>query len=444
MRFEPIGLLVPEILLPKPGTDLTKWAVAACDQYTSQPEYWERVREFVGQSPSTFHIILPEAYLEETDPEKASGKINAAMDDYLKNVLVAEKPGFILTERTTARGSSRKGLMAALDLERYDFREGSKSLIRATEGTVIERLPARIKIRQHAPLESPHIMVLIDDPERTVIEPLLKKGFRKVYDFDLMENSGHIKGYLVDDEKAANEVAAALAALAEPEAFRKRYGVKDPDVLLFAMGDGNHSLATAKEIWEGIKKRAGDSQAVMDHPARYALVELVNLHDESLTFESIDRVAFNCDLNDMLECMEAYYSAQGSTFSVDGRGSRDEVEAVPSRLPDAHRISFVTKDSAGTITVGRPRHTLEVGTLQTFLDGYMKDRKDVRIDYIHGEEIVKSLASQGNTVGFFLPAISKLDFFRTIIVDGVLPRKTFSMGHADEKRFYLECRNITR
>ncbi len=442
MLFDNIGLLVPEILLPREGADLTKWAVVACDQYTSQPEYWERVRDFVGQSPSTFHIILPEAYLEECDSEEAARKINKNMEEYLnRNILVPCRSGFILVDRATGHGSSRKGLVVALDLERYDFREGSKSLIRATEGTVIDRLPPRIKIRQGAPIESPHIMVLIDDPGKTVIEPLFKKGLQKVYDFDLMEGSGHIRGYLANGEKTLAGIAEALAELADPDVFQEKYQTKDRNVLLYAMGDGNHSLATAKEIWEKLKRDAAGTDAVMKHPARYALVELVNLHDEALTFEPIDRVVFNCPADDMLKRMESYYTAQGSTFSVSMCDTTDALQTIPSKLPDTHRISFVTKSSCGTISIRNPKLTLEVGTLQSFLDEYIKDT-GIRIDYIHGEKIVNDLASRPDTVGFFLPAISKFDFFRTIIKDGVLPRKTFSMGHADEKRFYLECRKI--
>ncbi len=442
MLFNDIGLLAPEILLPREGTDLTRWAVVACDQYTSQPEYWERVRDFVGRSPSTFHIILPEAYLEECDSEEAARKINRTMTEYLdKDVLVPCSPGFILVDRATAHKSSRKGLVVALDLEHYDFHEGSTSLIRATEGTVIDRLPPRIKIRQEAPIESPHIMVLIDDPGRTVIEPLFKKDLRKVYDFDLMEGSGHIRGYLVSGEQTLAEVAEALSKLADPDAFQEKYGVKDRNVLLYAMGDGNHSLATAKEIWEKLKKDAPDPAGVMGHPARFALVELVNLHNEALTFEPIDRVVFNCPVNDMLKRMESYYTAQGSSFSVDMCDTRDAFRTIPPRLPDTHRVSFVTSGSCGMISIRNPRLTLEVGTLQSFLDEYIKDT-GIKIDYIHGEKIVNELASRPDTVGFFLPAISKFDFFRTIVKDGVLPRKTFSMGHADEKRFYLECRKI--
>lgn len=444
MLFDDIGLLVPEILLPREGTDLKKWAVVACDQYTSQPEYWERVRDFVGKSSSTFHIILPEAYLEECDSEEAARKINKNMEDYLDSgILQPCPPGFILVDREIGHGSSRKGLVVALDLERYDFREGSTSLIRATEGTVIDRLPPRIKIRQEAPIESPHIMVLIDDPGKTVIEPLFNKGLQKTYDFELMEDSGHIRGYLVNGKETLSGIAEALAALADPDTFQEKYQIKDRNVMLYAMGDGNHSLATAKEIWEKLKNDAADREAVMEHPARFALVELVNLHDEALTFEPIDRVVFNCPAHDMLKRMESYYTAQGSEFSVSLCDAAGDLTPIPPKLPDTHRISFVTQSSCGTISIRNPKLTLEVGTLQSFLDEYIKDT-GIRIDYIHGEKIVKDLASRPDTVGFFLPAISKFDFFRTIIKDGVLPRKTFSMGHADEKRFYLECRKILR
>jgi hypothetical protein len=397
MLFDDIGLLAPEILLPRHGIDLTKWAVVACDQYTSQPDYWERVRDFVGTDPSTFHIILPEAYLEECDSEKAAAKINTAMKKYLEEgVVKAEKRGFVLVDRKTARGSSRKGLVVALDLERYDFHEGSKSLIRATEGTVIERLPPRIKIREGAPLESPHIMVLIDDPGRTVIEPLFGKGLSKVYDFDLMEESGHITGYLVDGEAVINETVSALRKLADREVFRKKYQVTDADVLLYAMGDGNHSLATAKEIWEGLKRDASDRTAVMRHPARYALVELVNLHDEALTFEPIDRVVFNCDFEDMIKAMEKFFTAQGSIFSVKRCGSGEKFQSIPERTPGTHRISFVTAASRGTIVIDKPRHSLEVGNLQAFLDDYLKGT-GAKVDYIHGEEIVTGLGTKPAT-----------------------------------------------
>jgi hypothetical protein len=444
MEYEHIGLSIPEILLPREGVDLTKWAVVACDQYTSQPAYWEEVKRFVGTSPSTFHLILPEAYLEQCDPRKEAERINASMNEYLGNgVLLSQGPGFILVERSTAHGATRRGLVVSLDLECYDFRENSRSLIRATEGTVVDRLPPRIKIRENAPLETPHIMVLIDDPGKTVIEPLFAGNQEMVYDFDLMENSGHIRGYRISGEKSIDAVAGALQRLADPAAFGKKYGVEGRDVLLYAMGDGNHSLATAKEIWEGLKSGAADREAVMNHPARYALVELVNLHDDGLTFEPIHRVVFNARIEDMLPAMESFFAAQGSPFSVAGCAARGEFTPSAAKEPGAHRISFVSGQACGTVSIGNPKLTLEAGTLQSFLDAHVSNTPAGKIDYIHGDDTVLDLASKPDTVGFFLPAISKHDLFRTIILDGALPRKTFSMGHADEKRFYLECRKIT-
>ena len=445
MEYERIGLSVPEILLPRQGADLTRWAVVACDQYTSQPGYWERVKRFVGSAPSTFHLILPEAYLEESDPLKEAERISASMNEYLEQgVLVSQGPGFVLVERTTARGAVRRGLMVALDLECYDFHENSRSLIRATEGTVVDRLPPRIKIRENAPLEAPHIMVLIDDPEKTVIEPLFAGDLETVYDFDLMENSGHVRGYRIRRKETLDAVARALERLADPALFAEKYGVEGKDVLLYAMGDGNHSLATAKEIWEAMKNTAADRKAVMDHPARYALVELVNLHDESLTFEPIHRVVFNTGLDEIFSSMESFYTAQGSSFSVRRCISCNDFQPYPAKESGAHLISFVSGRECGTISIGRPRLSLEAGTLQSFLDACLPGMQAGKVDYIHGDETVRELASRPGTTGFFLPAISKLDFFRTIILDGTLPRKTFSMGHADEKRFYLECRKIIR
>ncbi|MFY9397148.1 MAG: DUF1015 domain-containing protein [Desulfomonilia bacterium] len=444
MKFDHIALEAPEILLPRKGIDLTKWAVVACDQYTSQPEYWEEVRRRVGEDPSTFHLILPEAYLKGCDPEEESRRIEEAMNRYLETgVLVSMGRGFILVERTMPGGAVRKGLVAALDLERYDYHQGSQSLIRATEGTVVDRLPPRTRIRRNAPLELPHIMVLIDDPEKTVIEPLFAGDREPVYDFELMQGGGHIRGWRIGSAEAVGSVARAIERLADPRAFREKYGVQSSEVLLYAMGDGNHSLATAKEIWEGIKASAPDAGEVMDHPARYALVELVNLHDTGLVFEPIHRVVFNAGADGLLKSMEDFFTAQGSAFSVqqqpDGR-----FEPYPAKEPGTHVFSFVSLEKSGIITLSQPALTLEAGSLQAFLDAYTAAHPEVAVDYIHGDDTLASLASRPQTVGFYLPAISKHELFRTIIVDGVLPRKTFSMGHAHEKRFYLECRKITR
>ena len=286
--YSDIGIQIPNIYLPKAGTDLTRWAVIACDQFTSQPEYWQKVTEFVGGAPSTLNLILPEVFLEKPDVADRIQQIQSNMRAYLDNGMLKSREGLIYVERSVA-GKRRKGIVLSVDLECYDFNKGSASLIRATEGTIVERLPPRMKIRQGAALELPHILVLIDDPLRTVIEPLeaAKNGLEKLYDFELMLGSGQLRGYAVD-EKTEAKVVKALRGLARPEVFAAKYGIgKDHPVLLFAMGDGNHSLATAKAVWENMKPQAGP-----DHPARYALVEIENIHDDGLEFEPIHRVLF--------------------------------------------------------------------------------------------------------------------------------------------------------
>ena len=437
MNFEKIGLHVPEILLPKDGSDMTKWAVVACDQYTSQPEYWKNAMDLVGDTPSTLNLILPEVYLETPREEELVSEVNRNMKKYLEeNILVKQKPGFILVDRKTSKASSRKGLVVGLDLEHYDFREGSKTLIRATEGTIVDRLPPRIKVRKDAPIELPHIMVLIDDPDKTIIEPLFDMDLEKTYDFELMMQSGHIKGYRIDNENTINIIAEKLAQLSDPETFNQKYNVENQAVLLYAMGDGNHSFATAKAIWEELKKSGQSTEEIMSHPARYALVELVNLHDEGLEFEPIHRVVFNVDTKDMFEKMDAFYSAQRSELSIKKVESEQETE-------NAHVVSFVTGNETGALIIKNPKLILEVATLQSFLDSYLENNKQAKIDYVHGKEVVSELGSKPGNVGFFLEPMSKHDLFKTIILDGALPRKTFSMGEADEKRFYLECRKIT-
>ena len=446
MFFDEIGLKVPRVLLPAPGVDLRKWAVVACDQYTSEPEYWERVKAFVGGAPSTLNITLPEIFLDSPAEDRMIEGINRTMRKYVEDrVLVEHKPGFVLIDRQTVRVQSRKGLLVALDLEKYDFSEGSQSLIRATEGTILERIPPRVRIRKDAPLELPHIMVLIDDPSKTVIEPLFNKKRDKLYETDLMMDSGRVTAYLVDDEGSIHWIQEKLAGLADPGRFARKYGVDGKGVLLYAMGDGNHSLATAKTIWETLKAGASDKKAVMGHPARFALVELVNVHDEGLEFEPIHRVVFNANPAAMLERMTPFYKAQGSEFSVKACGSREEAFAA-ARARDGgrpcHRIVYSAAGAFGAIRVTDPKRTLESGTLQSFLDPFLKAEKDAKIDYIHGDDVVEELSSKPGSIGFYLPPMRKSDLFRTVVIDGALPRKTFSMGEASEKRFYLECRGI--
>ena len=447
MYFDKIALQVPTILLPKTGLDLTKWAVIACDQYTSQPEYWDEVERLTAGEPTTLNLIFPEVHLEEPNGDERIRTINATMDRYLdEGILVPQLPGFILVDRATETVPSRKGLMVALDLEQYDYRPETATLIRATEGTILDRLPPRIRVREKAHIELPHIMVLIDDPEQTVIEPLCERQLPVAYDFPLMQNGGHLKGWRVDDPADIRQVADALSRLADPRRFTERYRVEDKPVVLYAMGDGNHSFATAKVIWEKLKETSADREAIMDHPARYALVELVNIHDPGLEFEAIHRVLFDIDFDRLIRQAEEFYQKVGARFSCEFCGDLDSLPEKCRRLDreGRHLIPFIAGDRYGLFVIDNPPLHLVVATLQAFLDRFLVASPKSRIDYIHGEGTVTALGKRPGNLGFYLPAISKHDLFRTIILDGALPRKTFSMGEADEKRFYMECRKISR
>lgn len=416
--FSPANILIPS----GERCDLTAWSVVACDQYTSEPKYWEKAEKTVGERPSSLRITFPEIYLGREGKEQRINAINSTMESYLAQGIFEEYPdSFIYTERTLAGGGTRKGLIGRIDLEAYDYSKGSQSPVRATEGTVLERIPPRVAIRKDAALEIPHIMLLIDDPKRTVIEPVARKKneLEKIYDFDLMLDGGHIEGYLANSE--AGNIGEALTALADKEGFEKRYNVSDRGVLLFAVGDGNHSLATAKECFERIKATMPREQWEK-HPARYALVEVVNLHDSSLDFEPIHRVVFEVNTNHLLQELTRYYDV-----------SFDET--------DGQSFSYITATGEGSMKINNPSSNLTVGSLQNFLDWYI-GRFGGRIDYIHGDEVVRALSANLGTIGFLLPNISKAELFPTVILDGALPRKTFSMGHANDKRFYLEARKI--
>ncbi|MBN2459352.1 DUF1015 domain-containing protein [Candidatus Woesearchaeota archaeon] len=449
--YDSIGVQVPRILLPKKNLDMTKWAVVACDQYTSQPDYWKKVDELVGSFPSTFRIIYPEIYLEEADKEERIKKIQDSMKKYLNDSLFEEHEAMVYVERKLRSGKVRRGIVLAFDLEKYDYAKGSQSLIRATEGTILERIPPRMKIRENAMLESPHIMILIDDPKKTVIEPVasvlsVSPRLKKLYDFELMMDSGHLTGYAIDYASEA-KVIAALRMLASPNVFKKKYGLKDmkddKPVLLFAMGDGNHSLATAKAIWEKIKENSGNVEAELaDNPARYALAEIVNLHDESLVFEPIHRIIFSLrvDAEGLLKEMEKYYPGKVSYKACSGfKEMKQQVSQSNAKL---QRIGFVNENGIGLIEIADASHSLAVGTLQAFLDDFMAKKAAEKIDYVHGDEIVQKLGSEKGNAGFYLPAMAKDELFKAVILSGVVPRKTFSMGEADEKRFYMECRKI--
>ena len=445
MNFDKIGLQVPEILLPNKNINLQKWAVVACDQYTSQPDYWDAVAAEVGDSPSTLKVIFPEVYLEDSDGDQRIENINKEMQHYLDEGVIEAMPqkGFVLVDRKTSQVPSRKGLVVALDLEQYDFNKGSQTLIRATEGTIVDRLPPRVKVRQDAAIELPHIMVLIDDPDRTVIEPLFDQNPEKVYDFELMMNSGHIKGYAIDKPELIQQVAHALENLTAPDLFKQKYNITDDrhdDVLLYAMGDGNHSLATAKAIWEKIKEDADDISSVMNDKARYALVELVNIHDEGLEFEPIHRLVFEVDSEKLLDELQKHF---GDDCLI--QRCKDEAEmksqSDASKAKDNHIVPFKDASGYGYILISNPSYTLELATLESFLNDYL-DKVGGKVDFIHGDEVIHELGGKEGNIGFFFPPISKNTLFKTIIFDGVLPRKTFSMGEADEKRFYLEARKI--
>lgn len=436
--YPSIGVQIPQVLVPHQDIPLAQWSVIACDQFTSQPEYWQQVEKIANNVPSTFHIILPEIYLEQPGLEDRIQHIRANMRKYLDGGIFDPYEGLIYVERTVA-GRTRRGLLLALDLECYDYHKGSSSLVRATEGTILERIPPRLRIREGALLELPHILVLIDDPQCTVIEPIGQARDRllKRYDFDLMQDSGHLAGYLVNDPALELGALRALEALAQPEGFARKYGVgPENSVLLFAMGDGNHSLATAKAYWERIKLQVG-----LDHPARYALVEIENVHDEALVFEPIHRVLFGVKkdlqralLDHFRGRLYSYYSVEDQTVML------NKVEHNPNPV---QAIGLVDSQSYTVIELGDTGSNLPVGSLQGFLDTFLKNEGAERIDYVHGTDVVCSLGAKPGNTGFYLPAMPKSDLFKTVILDGALPRKTFSMGEAREKRFYLECRKIT-
>ena len=397
-----------DILLPARGTDYSKWSVIACDQYTSQPEYWERAERAVGGAPSTLRLVLPEAYLDSPGLEKRIDSINLAQKEYLDSGIFEEyKDSMVYVRRIQSDGSLREGLVGAIDLEEYDYLPGSQSQVRATEATVAERIPPRLKIRQGACLELPHIMILIDDPQKSVIEPLGGAELEKLYDFNLMLGGGSISGYLVPQAELSR-VNGALSRLLE----------RCP--MLFAMGDGNHSLATAKEYYNRLKAENPGAD-LSRHPARYALCEIVNLHSPALRFEAIHRIVFT-------DCPERLILALERELGLSCERSELSLE-------------LLTGGTEKRLYIHKPTAKLAVGCLQAFLDGFLKENGG-RIDYIHGEEVVKELSARPGAVGFILEPMEKSQLFPAVMADGALPRKTFSMGHADDKRFYLEARRI--
>lgn len=448
--FEDIGLRVPRMLLPQDPGDkekMSRWATVACDQYTSQPEYWEAARAAAGDGPTTLDLMLPEIYLGEKDVAARIRAINGAMRRYLAGGLVTEsEPCLMLVRRQTGASPERTGVVAALDLEQYSFEKGSSSLIRATEGTVAERIPPRMKVREEAAMELPHVMILIDDPEKRAVEGLRdavqEKGLAPCYDFDLMMGGGHITGTRITDRAAIEAFAARLRELASPALFSWKYGVPEgTPVLLYAVGDGNHSLASAKCHWERLRENG----APPDHPARFALVEIVNVHDKGILFEPIHRILFGCDAEEFTDSLTAYFEGNASCVmtGIGETAPEGSTDGQPAEEKPYHEIPILAGGQCGTLYIDKKVHTLAAGALQPFLDHYLETHPACRIDYVHGDGAARSLAGKAGNLGLFLPPMPKGDLFRTVIRNGSLPRKTFSMGEAFEKRYYIEGRRIT-
>ncbi len=419
MLYHDMGIAPSDFLLPAAQVDPTAWACVACDQYTSQPEYWHETARLVGEKPSCLNLVLPECFLPQTAQRVPC--IHQSMADYLASGVLTRQVqnGFVLVERQTESGA-RLGLVCTVDLEQYAF-TGEKSLIRPTEETITARLPARLAIRREAPLELSHILLLLDDPMQTVIEPLYDKReqLNSLYDFPLMLSGGHLKGWAVTAPEDKAGIAAAL------EALKAQLGA---DPLLFAVGDGNHSLATAKARWDELKPTLTEAERAA-HLARFAMVEVENIHDEALQFEPIHRVLTHVDPNALLQDWADYAAARGMVLN-----------GIPT--PGEQCVTVLFQGLEMNVAIGRPDGPLPVSTLQRYLDDFLARHPEAEIDYIHGDDVARRLSQQDGAIGFLLPPLDKHAFFPAIEDLGILPRKTFSMGHAHEKRYYMECRAI--
>ena len=395
------------ILLPK--SNFEAWSVIACDQFTSNEEYWQAVKAAAGENPTTLNLIYPEVYLGKTDAQEVTANINNAMQKYVADGIFAEYlNALIYVERTQRDGKVRCGIVGAVDLDEYDYNEGSTSRVRATEKTVLERIPPRVEIRKNATLELPHILMLMDDTARSIVEPLASLAasgaMQKLYDFDLMLDGGHLCGYLVPEDLQEG-ICQKIEALGELHGG-----------ITLAVGDGNHSLATAKAC-----RALGATEC-----NRYALCEVMNIHSEALVFEPIFRTVEGVDAMELLADFRAYLA--------------DPANQNANNAPQ--EITFVCGTLRETIVVEQPPHALAVGTVQQFLDAYLVGKEGAVIDYIHDEEELLSLCANGKTSGFLYGCMGKSELFDAIEKEGVLPRKTFSMGSARDKRYYTEARRI--
>ncbi|MBQ9988228.1 MAG: DUF1015 domain-containing protein [Clostridia bacterium] len=421
--FAQLGVRFPSLLVPRSRHSLEKWCVIACDQYTSDLDYWQAADAAVGSSPSALRLVLPEVYLKSADLENRLSSCAEAMHRYLNDgVLEALPEGFMLVQRRFASGQVRTGLVVALDLERYSYDHADKTLIRSTEDTIPDRIPPRLKIRAHAPLELPHIMVLIDDPNHTVIDPLVSADLATVYDSDLAFNMGHITGRFVPPEQAGG-VLCALNAL-----YDAMPAPEGGDPMLFAMGDGNHSFATARAHWHNVRSTLTEAER-LDHPARFALCELVNIHDPGLAFEAIHRVVFN----------------SGGTEAVSRALERLGIPAVfHDETAPGQQIRLICAGRETLLTLPKPPCAVDAGSVDVIIAEMIKADAQATVDYIHGEAEVRRYGAQAGNIGFLLQGVTKSALFPTVGAFGPLPRKAFSMGSADEKRCYLEARAIDR
>lgn len=418
------GLFSPaDILLPQ-DCDLSLWSVVACDQYTSQADYWQGVETTVGLAPSSLRLILPESCLEGPNVETDIMAVNQTMADYLRKDLFQVYPdSMILLRRKLTNGATRWGLVGKIDLEDYDYSTQSQSPIRATEGTVLPRIPPRVAVRKNAPLELPHVILLADDRQNLIFGQLDPKDLQQIYDFPLMEEGGQVTGWLLGEKEQA-QVLQAVDQLQDPQAFAQRYKVApDSPLLTFAAGDGNHSLATAKESYERQKKFVSEEEWA-NLPARFALVELVNLHDPGLEFQPIHRVLFGVNPQEFLGDFQKY------------------LEQLPVNQEDPQEFHYCFGVIRGHLTGKNPAGPLEITTLQPFIDRWMEQNPGASQDYIHGSDVVEELCKNPQRLGLLLPAMDKESLFPTVLEKGSLPRKTFSLGQANHKRFYLEARKI--
>lgn len=424
---------LPEIFLPRPGTDISRWAVLACDQHTSDRRYWAEVEAYVGDAPSTLRLILPELYLSDRDVDDRIRFINQTMHRYLRgNLLRKFPPGAVLVERSTPNHPARPGLLLSIDLDAYEFEPGNQASIRASEKTVPERIPPRLAIRRDAALELPHVQVLIDDPQKAVIEPLYRSLFgspeKPIYDSDLMLGGGHVRGWHLN--ALDDRLQRTLTALGELDSWRR-------DRLLMVVGDGNHSLATAKAHWQEIRSSL---PAGADHPARTALVEMLNLRDPELVFEPIHRVFSGLSREDFQRTVDRWLADAGPVWQ-----ETDAAFEGPTRQPSAHNgetpihLPILSPDGTSRLVLTKPAGRLAVAWVQLLADRLQAD--GIEVDYIHGSEALRRLASQG-AIGVLLPEPVKARLFEGLLRDGVLPRKAFSVGQAHEKRYYLESRLI--